>query len=48
MLSTIVGDIGFTETFLLAAIIPIKNYSNTEADKDKILLDNQNKSGIYM
>jgi hypothetical protein len=31
----------------VAAIIPIKVYSNAEADKDKILKDNQNKSGIY-
>ena len=33
---------------LLAAIVPIKSYSNTEADKDKILKENNNKSGIYM
>jgi len=32
----------------LAAIIPIKIYSNAEADKAQILNDNQNKSGIYM
>ena len=32
---------------LLAAIIPIKSSSNAEADKAKILSDNQNKSGIY-
>jgi hypothetical protein len=32
----------------LAAIIPIKTYSNAEADKDQILKDNKNKSGIYM
>jgi len=32
----------------LAAIIPIKSYSNGEADKAKILNDNKNKSGIYM
>ena len=31
----------------LAAIIPIKTYSNAEADKAKILSDNKNKSGIY-
>ena len=31
----------------LAAIIPIKIYSNAEADKAQILSDNQNKSGIY-
>src|SRR5437588_4644330 len=36
------------DPFLLCAIIPIKSYSNTEADKDKILSDNKNKSGIYM
>jgi len=34
--------------FLLAAIIPIKRYSNAEAEKDKILSENNNKSGIYM
>ena len=34
--------------FLLAALIPIKIYSNAEAEKDKILKDNKNKSGIYM
>jgi len=34
--------------FLLCSIIPIKIYSNTEADKDTILSDNKNKSGIYM
>ena len=32
----------------LAAIIPIKSYSNAEAEKDKILSENKNKSGIYM
>ena len=32
----------------LAAIIPIKSYSNAEADKDLILKENPNKSGIYM
>ena len=32
----------------LAAIIPIKIYSNAEADKALILKENQNKSGIYM
>jgi len=32
----------------LAAIIPIKIYSNAEADKDLILKENTNKSGIYM
>jgi len=34
--------------FLLAAIIPIKSYSNAEAEKAKILKENKNKSGIYM
>jgi hypothetical protein len=33
---------------LLAATVPIKKYSNAEADKDQILSDNKNKSGIYM
>jgi len=33
---------------LLCTIIPIKVYSNAEADKDKIISDNKNKSGIYM
>jgi hypothetical protein len=32
----------------LVPIVPIKSYSNAEADKDQILKDNQNKSGIYM
>jgi len=32
----------------LAAIIPIKSYSNAEADKAIILKENKNKSGIYM
>ena len=36
------------DPFLLAAIIPIKTYSNAEADKDTILSDSKNKSGIYM
>jgi hypothetical protein len=34
--------------FLLCAIIPIKSYSNAEADKAKILQENKNKLGIYM
>ena len=34
--------------FLLCAIIPIKIYYNAEADKDIILKENTNKSGIYM
>ena len=36
------------DPFLLAAIIPIKSYSNAEADKAKILKENKNKSGIYI
>ena len=32
----------------LVPIVPIKTYSNAEAEKDKILSDNKNKSGIYM
>jgi len=32
----------------LAAIIPIKIYSNAESDKDQILQENKEKSGIYM
>ena len=31
----------------LAAIIPIKSYSNAEDEKDKIISENKNKSGIY-
>ena len=51
-LSTTVGLTGFDiDPVLLAAFVPIKNYSNAEAPsgyKDKILSDNKNKSGIYM
>jgi hypothetical protein len=36
------------DPFLLAAMVPIKSYSNAEADKAKILKENTNKSGIYM
>ena len=32
----------------LAAIISIKSYSNAEDEKDIILKENQNKSGLYM
>jgi hypothetical protein len=45
-LSTTAGYLNI-DPLLLAAIIPIKSYSNTEADKDKILKENKNKSGIY-
>jgi len=34
--------------FLLAAMVPIKSYSNAEDDKATILSENKNKSGIYM
>jgi len=34
--------------WLLCAIVPIKSYSNAEDEKDKILKENKNKSGIYM
>jgi hypothetical protein len=37
----------FFDPFVLAAIIPIKTYSNAEADKKKILSENIKKSGIY-
>jgi len=50
-LSTIAGNLLaylLIDPVLFAAIIPIKTYSNVEQDKDKILSDNQNKSGIYM
>ena len=36
------------DPLLLAVIIPIKTYSNAEADKAIILKENKNKSGIYM
>jgi len=29
-------------------MVPIKSYSNAEAEKVQIINDNQNKSGIYM
>jgi len=32
----------------LVPIVSIKSYSNAEADKDTILSENTNKSGIYM
>ena len=47
-LSTIAGYISFIDAVLLCAIIPIKTYSNTEADKSTILKENKNKSGIYL
>ena|SRR5437588_3557139 len=47
-LSTIVEQHYFSDPFLLAAMVPIKSYSNAEADKSKILKENKNKSGIYM
>jgi len=46
--STTVGLLHYSlDPWLLAAIIPIKIYSNAEADKSKILKENKNKSGIY-
>ena len=33
---------------LLAAIVPIKSYSNAKAEKYIILKENKDKSGIYM
>ena len=33
---------------LLAAMVPIKIYSNADTDKAQILNDNKNKSGIYL
>jgi hypothetical protein len=36
------------DPFLLCAIIPIKSYSNAEADKGKILSENTNKSNSEM
>jgi len=47
-LSTTVELLFTSYSWLLAAFVPIKIYSNTEADKDKILSENKNKSGIYM
>jgi len=38
----------YIDPFLLAALIPIKIYSNAEDNKGKILKENKNKSGIYM
>ena len=54
-----VGYLGFNSFFCFDSlnsccllsfvpVVPIKSYSNAEADKDKILSDNKNKSGIYM
>jgi len=50
MFSTTIAGYHFLlgDTVFLCAIIPIKSYSNAEADKVHILSDNQNKSGIYM
>jgi len=49
-LSTTVGlqVFSFVHPLLLCAIIPIKSSSNAETDKEKILFENKNKSGIYM
>ena len=37
-----------SDSTFFCALIPIKIYSNAEVDKDKILSDNSEKSGIYM
>jgi pyridoxine/pyridoxamine 5'-phosphate oxidase len=37
-----------SDAVLLCAIIPIKIYSNAEAEKATILTENKQKSGIYM
>jgi hypothetical protein len=42
-LSTIAGLHYFSDPFLLAALIPIKIYSNAEAEKALILKENKNK-----
>jgi len=47
-LSTIVGYIGFIDPVLFAALISVKTYSNAEAEKDTIIKENKDKSGIYM
>jgi len=46
-LSQVFNGIWFDIDPVLLAAIPIKIYSNAEADKDKILKENKNKSGIY-
>ena len=50
MLSTTIAGYRFLlgDPIFLCAIIPIKIYSNAETDKDQILSENKNKSGIYM
>jgi hypothetical protein len=40
-------DLFIDPVLLLAAFVPIKNYSNAETDKGKILKENKDKSGIY-
>jgi len=45
--STTVVLLHYIYPFYVCAIIPIKSYSNAEADKRKILKENKNKSGIY-
>jgi formate hydrogenlyase subunit 3/multisubunit Na+/H+ antiporter MnhD subunit len=42
------GSLNSCFLFSLATIIPIKTYSNAETDKDKILSEQKNQSGIYM
>src|SRR5437588_8877032 len=49
ILSTTVGLTDFVKDhWVLCAFVPIKIYSNAEADKSKIIQENKNKSGIYM
>ena len=47
-LSLLYFGLFFSDPIFLCAIIPIKIYSNAEAYKGKILIDNKGKSGIYM
>ena len=48
MLSNTVEPHYLSDPLLLAALIPIKIYSNVSSEQDTILKENQNKSGIYM
>jgi len=50
MLSTTAGGLAyfFIDPFWLAAMVPIKIYSNADTDKAPILKENKQKSGIYL
>jgi len=48
LVGSLVAELCIDSFGLLAAILPIKSYSNAEDNKGKILSENQNKSGIYM